>query len=77
MPDSLSSTTSPVGIIISPGTSRTTTTKLWAYVWSAEREAEHEAWHHRLPPDAGSSESGWADLTAAPEARASVRLTPP
>ncbi len=49
MPDSLSSTTSPVGIIISPGTSRTTATKLWAYLWTAEREAEHEAWHHRLP----------------------------
>lgn len=30
MPDSLSSTTSPIGIIILPGTSRTTATKLWA-----------------------------------------------
>ncbi len=49
MPDSSSAATSPVGIIISPGPSGTTTTKLWAYVWSAEREAEHDAWHHRLP----------------------------
>ena len=49
MPEPRSVSTSPVGIIISPGTARASASRLWAYVWSAEREAEHDPWHQRLP----------------------------
>jgi hypothetical protein len=55
MPESISSAKLPVGIIISPGTSRTTASRLWAYLWSVEREPEQEPWHRRTggDPDGG------------------------
>jgi hypothetical protein len=49
MPDSISSPRYPIGIVISPGATRTTATKLWAFLWSTEREPEGDFWH-RLPP---------------------------
>lgn len=49
MPDSISSSTHPVGIIICPGTSRTTGAPFWAYVWSVEREPDRPPWHRRMP----------------------------
>ena len=53
MPESISSSTHPVGIIISPGTSRTTASRLWAYLWSVEREPDQAPWHRRVPDQRG------------------------
>lgn len=49
MPDSISSSTHPVGIIICPGTSRTTGSRFWAYIWSADREPDGRPWVRRVP----------------------------
>ena len=55
MPDSISSPRHPVGIVISPGSTRTTSTRLWAFLWSVEREPDGEPWHRRPPPDKPAS----------------------
>ena len=51
MPDSISSSRHPVGIVISPGSTRTTSSRLWAFLWSVEREQDAEPWHRRRPGD--------------------------
>ena len=58
MPESISSSTHPVGIIISPGTSRTTASRLWAYLWSVEREPDQAPWHRRVPDQRGPDWTG-------------------
>ena len=40
MPESISTSSHPVGIVISPGTSRTTSSRLWAFLWSNQPEPE-------------------------------------
>ncbi len=51
MPESLSGTRHPVGIVIQPGLSHTSATRFWAYLWSVEREPERDPWHRRVPRD--------------------------
>lgn len=56
MPESISTASNPIGIVISPGSSRTTSSRLWAFLWSVEREPDQEPWHRRLP---GDKDSPW------------------
>ena len=51
MPDSISSPKHPVGIVISPGSTRTVSTRLWAFLWSVEPEPDAEPWYRRPPRD--------------------------
>ncbi len=51
MPDSISSPTHPVGIVISPGSTQTTSTRLWAFYWSVEPGRDAEPWHRKPPRD--------------------------
>jgi hypothetical protein len=51
VPESISSAKHPVGIVIQNGTSRTTSSRLWAFLWSIEREPDHDPWHRRIPTD--------------------------
>jgi hypothetical protein len=54
MPDSISTTRHPVGIIIQHGLSRTTSTRFWAFVWSTREHSDGEAWRR-------SAGEGWED----------------
>ncbi|MBL8989567.1 MAG: hypothetical protein SFV24_20825 [Gemmatimonadales bacterium] len=56
MPDSITSATHPVGIVISPGSTRTTATRFWAFLWSVEREPDQQPWHRRVTGERGP---GW------------------
>lgn len=51
MPESYSSASLPVGIVISPGSSSTSSARLWAFLWSVEREPNQEPWHRRIPEE--------------------------
>jgi hypothetical protein len=54
VPDSISSAKHPVGIVIQHGTSRTTSARLWAYVWSIEPMPDPAPWQRPGPPESPS-----------------------
>lgn len=58
MPESFSTASLPVGIVISPGSSSTSSARLWAFLWSVEREPNQEPWHKRVP---GPRDPSWPD----------------
>jgi hypothetical protein len=51
VPDSISSPKHPVGIVISPGSTRTVSTRLWAFLWSVEPDGEVEPWQPKPSRD--------------------------
>ncbi|MGE0440770.1 MAG: hypothetical protein AB7L66_08665 [Gemmatimonadales bacterium] len=60
MPESISTATLPVGIVISPGSSRTTSARFWAFLWSIDREPDQDApWHKRPPIDRDDGRTGF------------------
>jgi hypothetical protein len=40
VPESISSSRHPVGIVVSPGTTRTTSSPLWAFLWTIEADPD-------------------------------------
>jgi len=51
MPESISASIHPVGIVIAPGASWTVATRLWTLVWSVQRESDWNTWPLRGPND--------------------------